>query len=127
MFFQYKLGATEKNVGPLEEWPFTNPASNYVIKEGSTPTASGRIDQSGPTSRMGVWRCTKGTFECTEQGDELMTVLSGKCQIINHSENEVVYNLQAGDTLFIKGGSRVTWKISEDVIKVFYGQKEDGY
>lgn len=123
-FFQCKPG---DDVGELEEWPFTNSASQYVIKEGS-PSASGRLEHggSGQTSRFGIWKCTKGSFECTEQGDEMMTLLSGRCEIFNHNTG-ITYNLQAGDTLFIKGGSRVTWKIIEDVIKVFYGHKADRY
>ena len=69
-------------VGTLQPWPFDNPESNYKILAGA-PSASGRIDTGGPgyTWRSGIWRCTIGTFECTEQGDELMTILSGRCRL----------------------------------------------
>jgi hypothetical protein len=40
----YKPG---DDVGPLEDWPFENPKSNYQFKEGD-PKASGRIDAGGP-------------------------------------------------------------------------------
>ena len=120
MFFQYKPG---DDVGQLENWPFNNPTSNYVIIEGS-PQAYGRIDVGGAghTSRLGVWRCTKGTFECTEQGDEMMSILSGRCRVINHTTN-VTYELGPGDCLFVRDQSRVTWVILDEVVKVFYGQK----
>ena len=68
--FSYKPG---DDVGPLDDWPFDNPDSHYKITEGD-PRASGRFDFGGPghVTRFGIWRCTKGVFECTEQGDELM-------------------------------------------------------
>lgn len=114
-------------MGALEVWPFDNPASRYVIKAGA-PQASGRLDAGGPghRTRYGIWRCTVGVFECIEQGDELMTVLSGRCRLINHTENCEV-SLGPADTLFIRDGAHVTWDISEDVTKVFHGFKPDGY
>jgi uncharacterized cupin superfamily protein len=125
-FFQYKPG---DDVGPLVDWPFDNPASNYVILEGSSPLASGRIDHGGPghTSRFGIWKCTKGVFSCTEKGDEMFTILSGKCRLIDHTRGGVSYDLGPSDSLFVLDGSRVTWDITEDVVKVFYGQKVDKF
>ncbi|MEL6792777.1 MAG: cupin domain-containing protein [Pseudomonadota bacterium] len=115
------------DVGPLEDWPFDNPASDYVVREGS-PRASGRMDAGGPghPTRTGVWRCTKGVFECTEQGDELMTVLSGKGRLIDHATGAIA-RLETGDTLFVRDGSRVTWDIEEDLTKVFFGHKPGGF
>ncbi|MGB7285340.1 MAG: cupin domain-containing protein [Salaquimonas sp.] len=115
------------DVGSLVFWPFDTPASDYRILEGN-PKAYGRIDVGGPghTTRYGIWRCTKGIFECTEQGDELMTVLSGKCKIIQHESGEVC-EIGPGDTLFVRDGKRVTWDVSEDLTKVFFGCKADGY
>ena len=115
------------DVGPLEFWPFDNPASDYRILRG-TPVTHGRIDQGGAghTTRFGIWRCSAGALECTEQGDELMTILSGHCQIIRH-EDGLVIDLGPGDTLFVHDGSRVTWDVSEEVTKVFFGHKPDGY
>ncbi len=121
---KYNVG---DDVGNLEFWPFENPASAYHILEGN-PKTYGRIDQGGAghTSRFGIWRCTVGIFECTEQGDELMTILSGRCRIIRHEDGETK-DLGPGDSLFIHGGSRVTWDVSEDVTKVFFGHKSDGF
>ncbi|MCR9257679.1 MAG: cupin domain-containing protein [Alphaproteobacteria bacterium] len=121
---KYKPG---DDVGLLEDWPFENPASNYVIKKGD-PKASGRIDAGGPGhfTRTGIWRCTKGAFECTEQGDELMTILSGRCRLIEMASGTVT-ELEMADSLFVRDGSRVTWEIIEDVTKVFYGHKSDGF
>ncbi len=115
------------DVGPLEHWPFDNPASRYQITAGA-PKAYGRLEAGGPghTTRFGIWRCTVGSFQCVEQGDELMTVLSGKCLLINHTEGTEI-SLQPGDSLFIRDGSLVTWAVTEDITKVFHGFKADGY
>ena len=115
------------DVGDLELWPFDNPASNYKIREGA-PQASGRIDAGGPghTTRYGIWRCTTGVFDCTEQGDELMVVLSGRCRITIRSTG-AEYELGPGDTLMITDQSEVTWHILEDVTKVFFAHKANGY
>ncbi|MDQ2091162.1 cupin domain-containing protein [Marimonas arenosa] len=121
---KYKPG---DDVGELEDWPFDNPLSDYQIKEGS-PRASGRMDGGGPghTTRTGIWRCTKGVFECTEQGDELMTILAGRCRLIDMTTGKAT-ELETGDSLFVRDGSRVTWDIIEDVTKVFFGHKADGF
>ena len=120
----YKLSC---DVGTLEHWPFDNPASRYQITEG-TPKAYGRLDAggSGHVTRFGIWQCTAGRFQCIEQGDELMTVLSGKGVLINHTEG-CEAALLPGVSLFIRDGSFVTWAISEDITKVFHGYKPDGY
>ncbi|MBY6082053.1 cupin domain-containing protein [Ruegeria arenilitoris] len=122
--FEYKPG---DDVGHLDDWPFDNPLSDYQIKEGHPP-ASGRVDAGGPghATRAGIWRCTKGSFECTEQGDELMTILSGSCRLVDMQSGQVSV-LEPGDSLFVRDGSRVTWHIIEDVTKVFFGHKTDGY
>jgi uncharacterized cupin superfamily protein len=121
---KYKLG---DDVGPLEEWPFDNPLSDYQVKEGN-PKASGRLDVggSGHTTRAGIWRCAKGVFECTEQGDELMTILSGRCRLTDVNSKQTT-ELNTGDSLFVRDGSRVTWDIMEDVTKVFFGFKAHGF
>ena len=122
--FMYKPG---DDVGPLEDWPFENPASDYLIREGN-PRSSGRFDMGGPghTTRFGIWRCTKGVFDCTEQGDELMTILSGRCRLIDQASGKV-NELGPGDSILTRDGSRVTWDIMEDVTKVFFGHKAGGF
>jgi uncharacterized cupin superfamily protein len=127
-YYHYPIGM---DVGELEEWPFTSRNSNYVIHTSTTdtdtvPKASGRIDHSTPTTRTGIWRCTRGMMECTEQGDELMTILSGNVQVTDVETGQVV-SLQAGDVMFSYHGKRVIWNVLEDVTKVFFGFKEDGY
>lgn len=121
---KYKPG---EDVGELEPWSFDNPASDYRINEGP-PEVSGRIDAGGPghTTRFGIWRCTRGSFDCTEQGDELMTILSGACRIVHHDTGKTC-ELVPGDSLFMRDGSRVTWIVTQDVTKVFLGHKTDGY
>ena len=114
-------------VGLLEHWPFDNPKSQYVVHNKThVPTAFGRIDSSTPTSRVGIWKCTKGAFECTEQGDELTTILQGVVTVTDLESGQAV-KLKAGDTMFSRDGKRVLWHIEEDVVKVFYGSKPDGY
>ncbi len=117
---KYKPGV---DVGPLEDWPFDNPASDYLIVKGK-PRTSGRIDAGGAgnKTRYGIWRCTVGTFECTEQGDEMMTILSGKCRLTDHATGSVT-ELAAGDTFYVRDGCRVTWDVLEDLTKVFFGYK----
>jgi uncharacterized cupin superfamily protein len=115
------------DVGVLEYWPFDNPLSDYQIISG-TPKAYGRIDEGGTghTTRYGIWRCTKGAVSCIEQGDELMTILSGTCRLIHHEDNTYV-TLTAGDSYFVYDGACVTWDVSEDVTKVFFGHLPSGY
>ncbi|MFZ8869135.1 MAG: cupin domain-containing protein [Paracoccaceae bacterium] len=114
-------------IGVLQPWPFDNPESNYKILFGA-PAASGRIDTGGAgyTTRSGIWRCTAGTFECTEQGDELMTLLSGRCHLTDQSTGKS-HELGAGDSLFMPDGRRVTWEIIQEVTKVFFGNKPGGF
>ena len=115
------------DVGALASWPFDNPDSDYVIQEG-TPRASGRLDAGGPghLMRAGIWRCTAGVFDCTEQGDELMTVLEGHCRLTDLRSGEA-REAGPGESLFVRDGSRVRWEVTQDVTKVFFGHKSDGY
>ena len=115
------------DVGLLEVWALDNPASNYRITRGA-PVTSGRVDVGGAghTTRYGIWRCTAGALECTEQGDELFMVLSGQCCLIDHDAGDVT-DLAPGDSYFVRDGARVTWDVSEDLTKVFFGCKAGGY
>lgn len=118
---------TGDDPGQLEHWPFDNPASAYQILSG-TPQTSGRFDAGGAghLTRAGIWRCTQGRFSCIEQGDEMMTVLSGSGALI-YPEAELTVPLAAGDTVFIADGSHVIWHIENTLTKVFFGFKADGY
>ena len=114
------------DVGDLNDWPFDNPASNYVIHDGTAPRASGRIDHATAMTRTGIWKCTVGKMECTEQGDELMTVLNGKVEVTDVKTGQVV-QMGPGDSMKIFDGQRLIWNVIEDVTKVFHGFKQDGY
>ena len=61
-----------------------------------------------------------------EQGDELMTVLSGRCRLIDQASG-LINELGPGDSIFVRDGTRVAWDIIEDVVKVFFGQKADRF
>lgn len=124
MRLHYQIG---QDPGPLEDWPFDNPLSDYKILSG-TPRASGRLDMggSGHPTRSGIWRCTEGRFACIEQGDEMMTVLSGRGTLTD-IETGAVQELTPGDTIFIKDGMQAIWDIEEVLTKAFFGFKADGY
>jgi uncharacterized cupin superfamily protein len=55
-----------------------------------------------------------------------MTILSGKCRLIQHDTGQSI-DLGPGDSLFVRDGKRVTWDVSEDITKVFFGHKASGY
>ena len=113
---KYPLGCVP---GELEHWPFDNPESNYRILRG-TPRASGRLDHGcndGPF-RLGIWACTEGAFECTELGDELQTIISGRL-VLTRDDGQSI-EAGPGDSIFTRKGERVTWDIREDVTKVFF-------
>jgi hypothetical protein len=116
---KYKPG---DDVGELEDWPFDNPLSDYKIKDGE-PKASGRLDAGGPghTTRTGIWRCTKGLFECTEQGDELMTVLSGRCRLIDMASGQVINGPKVTEESQLHG-SRLIYHVFR---RNYRGTKED--
>ena len=115
------------DVGALQDWPWNNrPSSNYVLRSEPPPRASGRIDHATVSTRTGIWACTAGQFECTEQGDELMTVLDGLVEVTDMATGQTV-RLGPGDSLQCWHGKRVLWNILQDVTKVFYGYKQDGY
>ncbi len=103
----------------LEPWPFDNPASDYRILRGE-PRASGRIDYGGNErgNRLGIWSCTEGAFECTELGDELQTILSGRL-VLTRADGESI-ECGPGDSIFTRRGERVVWDIRETVTKVFF-------
>lgn len=103
----------------LDPWPFDNPASDYRILRGD-PRASGRVDHGGGDgpSRLGIWSCTEGAFECTELGDELQTILAGRLVLTRQGGESI--ECGPGDTIFTRRGERVTWDIRETVTKVFF-------
>jgi uncharacterized cupin superfamily protein len=136
----------------LDDWPFTNPKSNYKILSGD-PRTSGKILDSQTScrkdtswsTRLGLWHCTPGVFECTEQGNEMMTVVRGRVTI-RDVESQDTIKVCAGQTIFLQHhGRRVVWDIpaapsSHDnddddndddnyngVLKIFYGSIEGIY
>jgi hypothetical protein len=91
----------------LEPWPFDNPASDYKIIRGN-PRASGWLDYGSNEGRhrVGIWACTEGAFECTELGDELQTILSGRLTLTRVGGESI--ECGPGDSIFTRKGERVT-------------------
>ena len=117
---------SHSDIGALEDWPFDNPASDYRITRGN-PRASGRLDAGGPgaKTRLGLWRCTAGAFECTELGDELQTILTGRVRLIK--ADGTAHDFGPGDSFFTHKGERVIWDVVEDVTKVFFSFSDEGF
>jgi len=112
-------------IEPLEPWPFEGEASNYEILWGN-PQASGRFDLGSGNSqqRLGIWSCTEGAFTCTEQGDELQTIIQGRLTLTKANGQSI--EAGAGDSIFTRKGERVTWDIHEAVTKVFFTHNSGG-
>lgn len=119
---KYALGEVYQ---ALESWPFDNPASDYRILRGE-PKASGRMDSGSNEGqhRLGIWSCTAGAFECTELGDELQTIVSGRLSLTRVGGETI--DCGPGDSIFTRKGERVIWDVHEDVTKVFYTYNRDG-
>ena len=117
--------AVEQIPEDLEPWPFDNPDSAYKILRG-TPRASGRLDVGGNEAqhRLGIWACSEGAFECTELGDELQTILSGRLILTRVGGESITCG--PGDSIFTRKGERVIWDIQQDVTKVFFTYNRDG-
>jgi len=109
----------------LEPWPFDNPDSDYNILRGN-PRASGRLDFGGNDAphRLGIWACSEGAFECTELGDELQTIISGRL-ILTRVGGESI-ECGPGDSIFTRKGERVIWDIRQDVTKIFFTHLGEG-
>jgi len=109
----------------LEPWPFDNPDSDYKILRGN-PRASGRLDfgGNGETHRLGIWACSGGAFECTELGDELQTIISGRLMLTRVGGESI--ECGPGDSIFTRKGERVIWDIRQDVTKIFFTHLHDG-
>jgi uncharacterized cupin superfamily protein len=113
------------NIDCLEPWPFEGEKSNYEIVRGD-PHASGRFDygEADWQHRMGIWSCTEGAFTCTEQGDELQTIIQGRLTLTNSDGDSI--DAGPGDSIFTRRGERVTWEIHEAVTKVFFTHNSTG-
>lgn len=119
--------AVDQDFDTLEDWPFINPQSEYKILRGE-PKASGRMDEggAGQVTRLGVWRCTAGAFECTELGDELQSILTGRVRVTWLADGST-QEFGPGDSFYTRKGERVIWDVLEDVTKAFFSYKDDGF
>lgn len=123
----YVANAQRSNHLPQDfvELPPFSESDGYRVLEGN-PVASVRMDVGDGRSqhRLGLWRCTPGSFSCTEKGDELQTILCGRLTLID--SNGVRHSFAAGDSVYTTKGSQVTWQITETVIKVFFTHDHNG-
>ncbi len=99
--------------------------AGYSINDGD-PQAFMRLDRgsAGTCHRLGIWRCTSGTFTCTEKGDELQTLLAGRLTLVR--EDGSSHDFVPGDSFYTEKGERLTWKVTETVTKVFFTHDRDG-
>ena len=112
------------NTEPLEAWPAMG-LPNYTILHGN-PVASGLLQLGKLDSqiRVGIWRCTEGTFECVEAGDELQTIIKGKLRITD--PNGTTHEFIQGDSFFTRKGEKMIWDIVEPVEKIFFTYNTEG-
>ena len=115
----------ELNKGALQTWPSLRETPGYKVMRGD-PQPSGRLDTGSLDSeiRVGIWACTEGAFECTETGDELQTIVSGRLRIVE--SNGIEHEFSPGDSFFTRKGERLLWDVLERVEKVFFTYNRDG-
>ena len=99
--------------GSLEELGATNITGN--------PEQSGRVDYGSMDTPVivGVWECTKGSFQITYPWNEMATILEGHITLTDKSGKCVTYS--TGDTHFVSKGESINWQIiSGKVRKCFF-------
>jgi|GEM_PF-383028 len=109
----------------LQTLPALSKTAGYRVIDGD-PIAEMRLDAGNSDSahRLGIWRCSPGSFQCTEKGNELQTILSGSMSLVDESGTS--HNYGPGDSFYTIKGQQVIWKIHETVTKVFFTFDSDG-
>ena len=109
----------------LSEWPPIAEIPGARVLQGE-PRHFGRLDIGDFESdfMLGVWECTEGTFEWTEVGFELQTLVAGRLRITE--QDGTVHDLAAGDTYFTRKGDCMTWEVIEKIKKVFFAFNSEG-
>ena len=104
---------------PFEPLPPLATSPGYEVLDGNPETAIHffRGDNDSAT-RLGLWRCTPGTFRCIEKGDELQTLLEGRLTLVFEDGSE--QHLEPGQSIYTEKGEKVIWRIDETVTKVFF-------
>lgn len=97
----------------LEPWPL----EPDQIVDGD-PRVSARVLDTSADGRVerGVWQHTKGVSRDTES-DELFVVLTGRATI--EVDGGPVLGLGPGDVGLLHAGDRTTWRVHEDLRKVY--------
>jgi uncharacterized cupin superfamily protein len=97
----------------LEPWPL----KPDQIVEGE-PRALGRILDTGLDDKTarGVWEHTAGVSTDTES-DEIFVVVSGRATV--EVDDGPTLELGPGDIGVLRAGDRTTWRVHEDLRKVF--------
>ena len=109
----------------LSEWPAIAEIPGARVLKGD-PRHFGRLDIGSFDSdfMLGVWECTEGTFEWTEVGFELQTLVAGRLRIIE--KDGTAHDLAAGDTFFTRKGDCMIWEVIEKIKKVFFTFNSEG-
>jgi uncharacterized cupin superfamily protein len=97
----------------LEPWPLE--ADQVVAGE---PRVSGRVLDASADGRVerGIWQHTAGVSRDTES-DELFVVLRGRATI--EVEDGPTLDLGPGDVGLLHAGDRTTWRVHEDLRKIY--------
>ncbi len=85
-----------------------------------------RLDErpADEKTRLGIWRCTVGTFRCAEKGDELQTIARGWLGSERTDGTSSLF--EAGGACYSCKGEVLVWGTLEDVDKVFFTYERDG-
>ncbi len=79
--------------------------------------ASKRVAESADgTSSVMVWSCTAGRFNWHYSVEETLHIISGEVFVTD--ENGEVRRLGPGDMAFFPAGSRSTWHVPKEVLKL---------
>ncbi|MDH3693931.1 MAG: cupin domain-containing protein [Gammaproteobacteria bacterium] len=68
-------------------------------------------------SECGVWECTPGYWQCHVERDEFCHFLSGQCEYISHSGENI--HIEPGTIAFFPAGWKGTCQVTQTIRKVY--------
>jgi uncharacterized protein len=105
-------------LGSPNSTPITADLEGWKPVEGS-PTMKTWIEHATPDGKYltGYWEATPGTYQVTYNVDELVHMFEGNATLTLAGGETKTY--VGGDSFFVPAGSKVTWKTTEKVRKMF--------